>query len=143
MVAHYLVTSLHQSSSKQCQDIGGGLECTETSQRCTVVNASGRVHKPFLKPIPVQRIMGVDVMELPKTKNGNHYVAIFQDFLTKWPFVFPKPDQKAIRLVKLLVEEVIPITGVPECLLSDGGTNLLSHLMTDVCVLLGVKKPRM
>ena len=50
------------------------------------------------------------------------------------------PDQKAIRLVKLLVEEVIPLTGVPECLLSDRGTNLLSHLMTDVCALLGVKK---
>ena len=40
------------------------------------------------------------------------------------------PDQKAIRVV------VIPITGVPESLLSDRGTNLLSHLMT----LLGVKK---
>ena len=50
------------------------------------------------------------------------------------------PDQKAIRILRLLVEEVIPITGVPECLLSDRGTNLLSHLMTDVCALLGIKK---
>ena len=111
--------------------------------QCTSVNASGRVYQPLLTPIPVQRafqIMGVDVMELPKTRNGNRYVAVFQDFLTKWPFVFPMPDQKAIRLVRLLVEEVIPITGVPECLLSDRGTNLLSHLMTDVCTLLGVKK---
>ena len=62
--------------------------------------------------------MGLDIMELPKTKNGNRYVAVFQDFLTKWPFVFAMPDQKAIRLVRLLVEEVIPITGVPESLLS-------------------------
>ena len=52
--------------------------------QCTVVNASGRVHKPSLKPIPVQRafqIMGVDIMELPRTKQGNRYVAVFQDFL--------------------------------------------------------------
>ena len=111
--------------------------------QCTVVNASGRVHQPLLKPIPVQRafqIMGVDVMELPRTKQGNRYVVVFQDFMTKWPFIFPMPDQKAIRIVRLLVEEVIPITGVPECLLSDRGTNLLSHLMTDVCALLGIKK---
>ncbi|XP_064398966.1 uncharacterized protein LOC135345475 [Halichondria panicea] len=111
--------------------------------QCTAVNASGRIHQPLLTPIPVQRafqIMGLDIMELPKTKNGNRYVAVFQDFLTKWPFVFAMPDQKAIRLVRLLVEEVIPITGVPESLLSDRGTNLLSHLMTDVCALLGVKK---
>ena len=47
------------------------------------------------------------------------------------------PDQKAIRL---LVKEVIQITGVPKCLLSDRGTNLLSHLMTDVCRHLGMKK---
>ena len=41
---------------------------------------------------------------------------------------------------KLLVEEVVPVIGVPEALLSDRGTNLLSHLMRDVCELLGVAK---
>ena len=54
--------------------------------------------------------------------------------------MFPVPDQKAITLVRLLVEEVIPLFGVPEALLSDRGANLLSLLMQDVCQLLGVKK---
>lgn len=54
--------------------------------------------------------------------------------------VFPTPDQKAGRLAKLLVEEVVPFCGVPDALLSDRGTNLLSHLMVDVCRLLGTKK---
>ena len=79
-------------------------------------------------------------MELPKTDDGNQYVLVFQDFLTKWPFAFPMPDQKASRIAKLLVREVVPMFGVPESLLSDRGTNLLSHLMQDVCQLLGVKK---
>ena len=48
--------------------------------------------------------------------------------------------QKAITLAKLIVEEVIPIIGVPEALLSDRGTNLMSHLVQDVCDLLGTKK---
>ena len=34
------------------------------------------------------------------------------------------PDQKSQRLVKLLVEEIVPLFGVPEALLSDRGTNL-------------------
>lgn len=38
------------------------------------------------------------------------------------------------------MDEIIPFCGVPEALLSDRGTNLLSHLMCDVCELLGVKK---
>ena len=63
-----------------------------------------------LEPIPVQRpfqILGVDVMDLPKTELGNQHVLVFQDFLTKWPLVFPIPDQKTSRIVKLFVEEVV------------------------------------
>ena len=54
--------------------------------------------------------------------------------------VFAMPDQKAQRLVQILVDEVIPFCGVPEALLSDRGTNLLSHVMLDVCELLRVTK---
>ena len=49
--------------------------------------------------IPVDRIFQifrVDVVDLPKTDRGNQHVVVFQDFLSKWPFVFPLPDQKAI-----------------------------------------------
>jgi len=95
--------------------------CSNCPQ-CAIVNGSGRVNKPPLVPIPVQRpfqIIGVDVMDLPVTALGNRLVVVFQDFLTKWPLVFPVPDQKAVRLVKLLTEEVIPLFGVPEALLSN------------------------
>ena len=68
-------------------------------------------------------------MDLPKTEAGNKHVVVFHDFLSKWPLVFPVPDQKARRLAKLLVEEVDPFFGVPEAFLSDRRTNLLSHLM--------------
>ena len=79
-------------------------------------------------------------MDLPVTELGNRHVVVFQDFLTKWPMVFPVPDQKAVRLVKLLTEEVIPLFGVLEALLSNRGTNLMSHLMLDICKKLGIRK---
>ena len=79
-------------------------------------------------------------MELLRTDRGNRCVLVFQDYLTKWPMVFPMPDEKSSRIARLLVEEVIPLFGVPEALLSDRGTNLLSHLMCDVCALLGIEK---
>ena len=50
------------------------------------------------------------------------------------------PDQKSIRIAQILAEEVVPFFGVPEALLSDRGTNLMSHLMRDLCDLLGIKK---
>ena len=110
---------------------------------CAVVTGGGLQHKPHLNPIPVQRpfqILGVDIMDLPRTENGNKHVVVFQDMFTKWPMVFPVPDQKSERIARLLCEEIVPLFGVPEALLSDRGTNLLSHLMLDVCTLLGTTK---
>ena len=54
--------------------------------------------------------------------------------------VYPTSNQKAETIASLLVEQVVPFFGVPEALLSDRGTNLLSHLMKDICRLLGIKK---
>ena len=105
---------------------------TDIANYCTlcpqyaIVNPSCRVNRPPLHPIPVScpfQIIGVDMMDLPVTKAGNHHFVIFQDFLTKFPLVLAVPDQKATRLINLLAEEVIPLFRVPEALLSDRGTN--------------------
>ena len=59
---------------------------------------------------------------------------------TNWPMVFAIPDQKAERIAKLLCEEIVPLFGVPESLLTDRGANFLSHLVLDVGSLLGIQK---
>ena len=63
--------------------------------------------------------VGVDVLQLPKTKRGNKYAIVFMDYLTKWPEVFTAPDQSTPTIAKLLVEELISRHGVPNQLLSD------------------------
>uniref|UniRef100_A0A1X7U6W1 Integrase catalytic domain-containing protein n=1 Tax=Amphimedon queenslandica TaxID=400682 RepID=A0A1X7U6W1_AMPQE len=116
-----------------------GWNCSD----CAVVSGSGRKQVPPIQPIPVQRplqIFGVDIMELPVTQRGNRYVIVFQDFLTKWPMVFPAPAQKANRIARLVAEEILPLFGVPECLLSDRGTNLLANVMKELCTFLGIQK---
>ena len=59
--------------------------CTNCPQ-CAIVHSSGRLNRPPLHPIPVQRvfqIIGVDVMDLTRTEAGNKHVVVFQDFLSK------------------------------------------------------------
>ena len=86
--------------------------------------------------IPIQRpFIGLDIMNLPCTEQGNRRVVVFHDIFTKWPFVFPVPNQKTERIVKLLCNEIVPLFGIPEALLTDRGTNLLSHLTLDIPLL--------
>jgi len=66
------------------------------------------VLKEVMKSIPffvhLFQIIGVDIMDLPVTTRGNKYAIVFQDLFTKWPMVYAAPDQKAVRLAKLLAE---------------------------------------
>ena len=76
--------------------------CKNCGECATVAGVYiGRPNKLPLYPISVQRpfqIVGLDIMELPKTEQGNRYIIVFQDFMTKWPLVFPAPNQNAIQL---------------------------------------------
>jgi len=115
---------------------------TRGCAQCAIVSGGGKKHLPPMQSIPVDhpfQIMGVDIMELPLTSTGNRYVIVFQDLFTKWPMAYAIPDQKTERIAKLLAQEIVPMFRVPEALLSDRGTNLLSFLMQDVCKLLGIK----
>ena len=119
------------------------MDYARSCPQCTSMGRSEQKSIPPLKPIAVDhpfQIVGVDIMELPLTTRGNKYLIVFQNLFTKWPMAFPTPDQKAERIARLLAEEVVPLCGVPEAVLSDKGTTILSTLMQDVCGLLGIKK---
>ena len=60
------------------------VEHSKTSPDCIFVAGGGRPGRPPLQPIPVShpfQIFGIDVIELPKTLRGNHYMLVLQDFL--------------------------------------------------------------
>ena len=92
---------------------------------CDIFTGGGRASRPPLHPILMSKpfqILGIDIMDLPLTDQGNQHVVVIQDLFTKWPLVFAVLDQKTTRMARLVAEEVIPLFGVPECLLSDLGT---------------------
>ena len=62
------------------------IEFSKSCTECAFGTGVGRRHNPPLHPIPVQRpfqILGVDIMDLPRTEQGNKHVVIFLDFFTK------------------------------------------------------------
>ena len=104
---------------------------------------AGRATRAPLTPIPVagpfDRI-GVDIIQLPRSRQGNQYAAVFVDYLTKWPEAFPVPDQSAATVARLLIEDIIARHGVPAEILSDRGRTFLSGLIKEVERLVGFHK---
>ena len=84
--------------------------------------------------------VGVDVIQFPKSYEGNQYGIVFVDYLTKWPEVFAAPDQTSLTIAQLLFDNVICRHGVPAELLSDCGKAFLSNLMEDIYKLMGMHK---
>ena len=108
---------------------------------CVSRRGPGKGLRPPLHPIavggPFHRV-AVDVLQLPKTVNGNQYVIVFMDYLTKWPEAFAAADQTAETIARLFVEQIICRHGIPQELLSDRGQNFLSNLIQEICKVLQV-----
>jgi len=77
---------------------------------CASYNGSGRRHHPPLKPLPVGapfEKLRIDIMEIPLTLEGNRYVVVMIDCLTKWVEACAIPDQFSETLARALVDYVI------------------------------------
>ena len=88
---------------------------------CASQKGARRTFKPPLQPIPVGgpfHRVAVDILKFLLTSNGNCYIAVFMDYLMKWPEAFAIPDQKAETIVRLFLEHIVCHHGIPEsCLL--------------------------
>ena len=113
-------------------------DITKWSRGCLVCTTreAGRAYRAALTPISVS----VDIIHFPRSCEGNQYAVVFMDYLTKWPKVFPVPDQSAATVTRLVVEEIVSRHGVPAEVLSDRGRAFLSGLMKEVKELLGVSQ---
>ena len=77
-------------------------DITRWSRGCLVCTTreAGRAYCTPLTPIPVSGLfdrIGVDSIQFPRSHQGN------MDYLTKWPEVFPVPDQSAATVARLLI----------------------------------------
>jgi transposase InsO family protein len=79
---------------------------------------------------------------LPVSKNGNKYLLVKMDYFSKWPEVYPLPNQEARTVATVLVREFFCRFDIPMELHSDQGRNFESELMKEVCAILGIHKTR-
>ena len=117
-------------------------ECDVCSSRKGLRNKQKYPLQLYTVGAHMERI-AIDIMgPLPVSKNGNKYLLVTMDYFSKWPEVYPLPNQEARTVATVLVREFFCRFGIPMEFHSDQGRNFESLLMKEVCAILGIRKTR-
>ncbi|GFX48941.1 retrovirus-related Pol polyprotein from transposon 412 [Trichonephila clavipes] len=66
----------------------------------------GKLHR-YNVGAPFERIAFDILGPLPRTASGNKYLLVVMDYFTKWPEVYPIPDQEAPTVAEAVVQHWI------------------------------------
>ena len=107
---------------------------------CASVSGQGIRERPALVSIPVGgpfECIGMDFVEMDRSRDGNRYALVIQDYLTKWPEVYAVQDRKAETVAKCLLD-LIWRHGVPSRIIHDRAAEFLAEVLQETASLLGI-----
>lgn len=87
-------------------------------------------------------IVAIDFTTLDKASDGWEHVLIVTDVFSKFTKAYPTADQRAGKVVKVLVEKWFHSFGVPMRIHSDQGRSFEGELLKRLCQLYGIEKSR-
>ncbi|GFW31092.1 retrovirus-related Pol polyprotein from transposon 412 [Trichonephila clavipes] len=70
------------------------------------IRSRGKLHR-YNVGAPFERIAFDILGPLPRTASGNKYLLVVMDYFTKWPEVYPIPDQEAPTVAEAVVQHWI------------------------------------
>lgn len=110
---------------------------------CQIVkghNAKHKLLKLFSCTKPFQ-IIALDLVgPLPVTSSENIYILSMIDRFSRMCRIIPIPNIQTNTIVKKLLDHWIFLHGCPEQILSDRGSQFISHIFIELCNILGIKK---
>ena len=96
--------------------------------------ASISVSEPF-------ELVGWDLTgPFPTTPNGNNYIIVIMEYMTRWCEAFAIPDGSANTVANVLLKQVILRHGCPKQLLSDQGKQFKGEVLRIIAAQLGIQQ---
>ena len=97
------------------------------------------MYQPIAASKPFQ-LLGLDCIgPLPPTPNGNRYILVCIDYLTRYVIAMALPDISAKSTALAFCNNVVYTFGCPQAILSNNASNFTSSLLEDVCSLLNIE----
>lgn len=106
-----------------------------------------RKFKSGMKKLEIQKVplgqpfscIGIDIVgPLPKTENGNCFIIIATDHLTRWAEASALKAKTAKNVAKFIMEKRIWQLGAPEMILSDQGREFKNEIVNQLCKMLSI-----
>lgn len=111
--------------------------CDECQTNNHLRKVPGELH-PIPPPDESFTQFGMDLIgPFKETKNGNKYVIVLTDYLTKWPEAAPIPDKKATTIASFLVKVICRYSSI-EVLITDQGREFCNKINEEICVRVGI-----
>eukprot|EP00795_Rhopilema_esculentum_P011069 gene11069-19930_t len=110
-----------------------------TSKKLPKRNVIAPMHSILVEG-PFDRVCVNVLGPLPISDNGNCYVVVLTDSLTKWPEAFAISSAGADVIAQLFVKEIISRHKATHTLLSDCGKKFLSKLVQEISDFFSIKK---
>ena len=105
---------------------------THTSNRGALI--------PIYTKAPFERVAMNIVGPLPRTQRGIRYILTVVDNFTKHVTAYALPDQEAVTIARVFLNEFISRFGVPYIIHTDQGANFESNMFKELFQLLNIKK---
>jgi transposase InsO family protein len=77
---------------------------------------------------------------MAETSQGNRFIIVATDYLTKWPEARATSDETAETAAKFLYEDILTRHGAPKELLSDRGRTFVNKTVAELCKRLEVRQ---
>jgi hypothetical protein len=103
------------------------------AQKSTNLARIGLMGKEKVVDKPFQTIALDLIGPLPRSKKGNKWILVVADWFSKFTLIFPLRSAQSHVIVQHLKDDVFLNYGVPEILICDNGTNLVSAKFKQVC----------
>ena len=106
---------------------------------CATTQGQERRQNPELHSIPIGEpfaCIGMDFKEMDESFDKNRFALVFQDYLSKWPEIYPV----AASTVAKCLADLIYRHGVPSTIIHDRTPEFLSDVLQDTTFILGIKQ---
>ncbi|GJY85985.1 reverse transcriptase domain-containing protein [Tanacetum coccineum] len=104
------------------------VQTCDACQRVGNISARNETPKKYIQVCEIFDIWGIDFMGQFPSSNGNKYILVAIDYVSKWVEAQALPTSDARNMVRFL-KNLFAIFGLPKALISDRGTHFSNYQM--------------